>query len=282
MSGLNAPWFLQQFVDPANGKPLAGGKLYFFVAGSTTLPKNVYTDFALTMPWTQPLILDAGGYAPEYFMESGLYKVVVVQAGGNPDSPVYTRDNVSGTNNGGSVSSATYLTEIPSFPFGEGMLVDGSSDLWNDGCFVWWIPAKNIQRLKYFKMAAPGHAGPTSPGKYAIWKTDGVTSVKIHESQIPDARITDIDFFSAEVGSEWPFVVVACDPVYGTIPDYVKQMRLTVPSITSSPFPSNGGYIGSHVHNTEFSDSEIPAIKGVDPIYLMLKWMAVGAILQGE
>lgn len=76
MSGLNSPWFLQQFRD-VNGAPLAGGKLYFYVAGSTTLPKNVYVDFACTTPYSQPVVLDGSGSAPEYFMESGLYKVLV-------------------------------------------------------------------------------------------------------------------------------------------------------------------------------------------------------------
>lgn len=96
MSGLTAPWFLQVFFDPSTGKPLSGGKVYFFVAGSTVIPKNIYSDYALTNTLPHPLVLDAAGTAPEYYMEPGLYKIVVTRADGNLSSPVATRDNVAG------------------------------------------------------------------------------------------------------------------------------------------------------------------------------------------
>ena len=102
MSGLIAPWFLQQFRD-TNGSPLAGGKLYFYVAGSTTVPKNVYVDYPLTTPYSQPVILDGSGFAPEYFMETGLYKIVVLAADGRL---IATRDNVQGVGGTGTGGDA--------------------------------------------------------------------------------------------------------------------------------------------------------------------------------
>lgn len=101
----NSPWFLQQFRD-VNGSPLAGGKLYFYVAGSTTLPKNVYVDFAGTTLYTQPVILDGSGFAPEYFLEAGLYKIVVRSADGRL---IATRDNVAGTGYGGESSGGSIV-----------------------------------------------------------------------------------------------------------------------------------------------------------------------------
>lgn len=50
-----------QFVD-ANGKPLAGGKLYTYASGTTT-PLATYTDATGSTPNTNPIILDSAGYA---------------------------------------------------------------------------------------------------------------------------------------------------------------------------------------------------------------------------
>lgn len=108
MSGLTAPWFLQVFFDPSTGKPLSGGKMYFFVAGSTIIPKNVYADYPLQNVLPNPLTLDSSGTAPEYYMESGLYKVVVTRADGNLNSPVCTRDNIAGVGPGSGTGSDTY------------------------------------------------------------------------------------------------------------------------------------------------------------------------------
>lgn len=271
--------FFHQAYRTKNDKPAGRGTCSVYATGSTTELVPLYADYLYTTPISNPLTLDGLGVVPKYFLKPGVVVDVIVRdiAGNVLDSAV----GLSTSDGSGGGGTTTYLTEIQSFPSGEGMLVDGSDDLWGDGCFVWWIPAKNIQSLKYFKMSAPGHAGPTSPGKYAIWKCDGVTAVKVRQGQIPDSELTDIEYFDAAIGEEWPYVVVACDPVSGVIPEYVKQMRLTVPSVTSSPFPSNMAYIGLHAHNEAFLDDQIPTIKGADPIYLMTKWMAIGAIVSG-
>ena len=48
-----------QFFD-GNGKPLALGNLYYYVAGTTT-PQNTYSDSAGTIPNTNPIVLDGSG-----------------------------------------------------------------------------------------------------------------------------------------------------------------------------------------------------------------------------
>lgn len=50
-----------QFID-ANGIPIAGGKVYTYVAG-TTIPQSSYTDYTGSTPNTNPIILDARGEA---------------------------------------------------------------------------------------------------------------------------------------------------------------------------------------------------------------------------
>lgn len=50
-----------QFVD-ANGAPLAGGSVYFYIPGTTT-PATTWQDPALSTPNTNPVVLDSGGRA---------------------------------------------------------------------------------------------------------------------------------------------------------------------------------------------------------------------------
>ena len=92
MPGSTPPWFIERFQLPS-GAAMSGGKMYFFVAGSTTVPKNVFSDYALTIPLTQPLVMDAAGSAPQYFMEAGLYKVLIKDAA---NILQHTRDNIEG------------------------------------------------------------------------------------------------------------------------------------------------------------------------------------------
>jgi hypothetical protein len=62
--GSLAPVARQQFLD-ANANPLAGGKLFTFLAGTST-PSPIYTDAALAVPHPNPAILDAGGFLTIY------------------------------------------------------------------------------------------------------------------------------------------------------------------------------------------------------------------------
>lgn len=63
----------QQFVD-LNGRPLVGGKVYFYSVGTST-PKNTYQDIGETILNTNPVILDARGQASIY--GTGNYRQVV-------------------------------------------------------------------------------------------------------------------------------------------------------------------------------------------------------------
>ena len=70
-----SPAFCQQFFDE-NGKPLAAGKLYTYVAGSST-PVATYKAITGGAMNTNPIILDAAGYA-DFVLELGAsYKFVL-------------------------------------------------------------------------------------------------------------------------------------------------------------------------------------------------------------
>ena len=83
-----------QFID-ANGNPLSGGKLYTYVAGTTT-PSATYTTSAGNIANANPVILDSAGRA-SVWLATGTYKFVLKDS---TDTLVYTTDNISGTYGG--------------------------------------------------------------------------------------------------------------------------------------------------------------------------------------
>lgn len=89
MSSLPIPYLRPQFFDD-NGDPLAGGKLYSFVAGTTT-PAATYTDYTGVTPNTNPVILDSAGRAA-IFLGSGYYKLILKNSS---DVTIWTEDNIT-------------------------------------------------------------------------------------------------------------------------------------------------------------------------------------------
>lgn len=82
-----------------DGNPLVGGKLYTYLAGTTT-PKVTYQDADGTVPNTNPIILDARGEAQVFW--SGSYKVTLKDSLNNT---IWTVDKVTETNLGYRTSS---------------------------------------------------------------------------------------------------------------------------------------------------------------------------------
>lgn len=78
-----------QFIDAA-GAPLSGGKLYTYIAGTTT-PQASYTDSSGSTPNSNPVILDARGEANVWLGES-TYKFKLTDAN---DVEIWTVDYIS-------------------------------------------------------------------------------------------------------------------------------------------------------------------------------------------
>lgn len=94
------PVLRQRFLD-ANGLPLAGGKLYSYLAGTST-PRATYTDRGGSTSNANPIILDANGYA-DVWINTGYFKFVLTDAS---DVAIWTVDQV-GIPSGGSTSLPT-------------------------------------------------------------------------------------------------------------------------------------------------------------------------------
>lgn len=85
-----------------NGVPLAGGKLFTYVAGTTT-PLTSYTSSTGATPHTNPIILDAAGRVPggEIWLNYAYqYKFVVKTS---VDVLIATYDNIGGSFNASSI-----------------------------------------------------------------------------------------------------------------------------------------------------------------------------------
>ena len=79
-----------QFFDN-EGDPLSGGKLYFYDTG-TTDAKTTYSDAAMSVANTNPVVLDAYGVPGDIFF-AGTAKVVLKDA---DDVQLRSMDPVSG------------------------------------------------------------------------------------------------------------------------------------------------------------------------------------------
>jgi hypothetical protein len=81
----------KQQIFGSDGAPLVGGKIYTYLAGTST-PATTYTDYSAGTANTNPIILDSYGQANIWLLSSTSYKFIVRTA---TDVLLYTVDNIS-------------------------------------------------------------------------------------------------------------------------------------------------------------------------------------------
>lgn len=115
----------QQFFD-ASGDPLASGFVCTYVAGTST-PLATYTDSIGTIPNSNPVLLDSGGFANIWLIGADTYKYAVYAAG----TPPYTCPPATGvlqwTVDGvkGEPNAPPATINVQNY----GALVDGTTDV---------------------------------------------------------------------------------------------------------------------------------------------------------
>ena len=90
-----------------NGNPLAGGKIYTYLAGTTT-NSATYTTSAGNVAHSNPIVLDGAGRVPsgEIWLTNGIsYKFVVNDSANNL---IGTFDNIKGINDAAFTNIANY------------------------------------------------------------------------------------------------------------------------------------------------------------------------------
>lgn len=85
----------EQFFTSDGTTILAGGKLYFYASGTST-KLNTYSDSALTIANTNPVILDSAGRTGSIFLQNLAYKVILAPSTDTdpPTSPIWSFDPV--------------------------------------------------------------------------------------------------------------------------------------------------------------------------------------------
>jgi hypothetical protein len=84
----------RQTILDEDGNPIVGALVYFYQTGSTT-PQAVYADVSLETPLTNPLVSDASGRLPKFYLNpaaSANYRVNITTADG---VQIYQEDDVS-------------------------------------------------------------------------------------------------------------------------------------------------------------------------------------------
>lgn len=105
---------VQRFYDNS-GAVAVGGKLYTYLAGTTT-PQATYTDSTGGTPNTNPIVLNARGEAVIWLTPSESYKFVLQDAAGNT---IWTVDNIVGNDPNASLAS---LASTSSAVLGAGLV----------------------------------------------------------------------------------------------------------------------------------------------------------------
>lgn len=95
-----------------SGVPLAGGRIYTYLAGTTT-PATTYTTISGAVANANPIVLDSGGRPPQevWLPNSVAYKFTFTDSVGNPVG--YTVDNITGINGTGIATNALNVQYDP-------------------------------------------------------------------------------------------------------------------------------------------------------------------------
>lgn len=91
-----------------NGKPLVGALLYIYTAG-TLNPARVFSDYSLTIPHTFPIVADAHGRIPAFWMADGSYRVRLTDQFGNVQFDEDNLQSVGNVGGGGNVVDPTTI-----------------------------------------------------------------------------------------------------------------------------------------------------------------------------
>lgn len=117
------PWIIPQYLDN-NGRPLAGGKVWTYQAG-TQIPVASFTDSFGNVPNTNPVILDGAGRA-SIWLVPGSYKVVLMDKN---DNVIWTKDNIKPNDGGGGgIIDSDYTFDAWSARFNEQFTSTGLMD----------------------------------------------------------------------------------------------------------------------------------------------------------
>ena len=197
-----------------NGAPLAFGKLYSYIAGTST-PQATYTDSTQVTPNTNPVILNARGECALWLDPTKTYKLLLQDSTGNTipgwpvdqigsQSPALTQIAFYGVDSGGANAYAITLTG--SIPF-----------ILTTGVIVRFIALNNNTGASTINVAGTGAQSVVNDQGTAL--TGG---------EISSLNVTQVQW----TGTAWQLVAADVTPAYAR----------TAAEIAASVTPTNYGY----------------------------------------
>ena len=96
---------LSQQVDE-NGEPRVGCLLYIYEAGTST-PVTIYSDSALSATQSNPLVADASGRIPAFWLENGDFRVRLTTSGG---SELFNENSITAIGNSSNTNTTTVVS----------------------------------------------------------------------------------------------------------------------------------------------------------------------------
>lgn len=163
-----------QFLD-VNGKPLVGGCVFTYAAG-TTSPLATYTDSTGTTQNTNPVILDSSGRASVWFSSSA-YKIAVWSTGGvgcATGIQQYSIDGIAVAN----LNSANQLISSAASPASAGFIRMANGDLVN------WRSIANLADigLSQAGAATAGEGNLADVLRYGTSTTGGIQAQRFFDN----------------------------------------------------------------------------------------------------
>lgn len=128
MSGTLPTLSLGQQLD-SNGRLMIGGKLYFYAANTST-PQSAYQDTGLTIAHPRPIVLDANGRCPSFYLADGSVRARLENSSGVPQFDEAALLVIGPSSGGGGGGSSVDATTI--FQTGDTLWLDqqGTRDGW--------------------------------------------------------------------------------------------------------------------------------------------------------
>jgi len=188
----------QQFFD-ANGAPLAGGTVTFYIPNTTTF-KNTWQDPTQTTLNSNPVVLDAGGWAVIY--GSGVYRQVVKDVFGNTIWDQLTGTAVSSSIAVISFKTVQALLSDTTMGYSGAVVIVQAGDVVNAGIYQYVVAAAS---------ATDSNVSTAGGVKLYVQAIDGAVSV----AQYGATGIgTETAIIQAALGHPTAVVILANDRQY--------------------------------------------------------------------
>ncbi len=251
---------LTQYFD-GNGKPLAGGKLYFFETGSTTTAKDTFTDISETggNENTNPLILDAEGRVATDVFGSGAYNVRLFDS----DDNLVEEADPMGAVGSGQLADWNALTTYSTTSLVTGS--DGNtyrsltnSNISND-------PTTDPVNWEQVEFVSFWNTNKEYSEFDRVRDSNGYLYTSLQDTNSGNTPLTATDYWRRDDAASWDIKTEAYTAVNG---DYIDADTDTVGAftITATVGPNDDHFFVVHDYKGTFETNNLTITSGADDI----------------